>query len=137
MSGKKLITRNILLLSLVSFFTDMSSEMVYPVMPLFFTSVGVSVLTMGMIEGCAEAVAGISKSFFGHLGDRLGRPEWFVRMGYGLSAITKPLLGFATSPAAFIAIRSGDRFGKGIRTAPRDALLSYESAKSARGRVFG
>lgn len=137
-SGKKrIITRNVLILSLVSFFTDMSSEMLYPVMPLFFASVGVSVVAIGMIEGCAEAVAGISKSFFGHLGDRLGRPEWFVRIGYGLSALTKPLLGFFTSPAAFIAIRSADRFGKGIRTAPRDAILSLESDKSVRGQVFG
>ncbi|MBL8159530.1 MFS transporter [Candidatus Saccharibacteria bacterium] len=137
MFRRKFITRNIFLLGLVSFFTDMSSEMLYPVMPLFFASVGLSAVAMGMIEGVAEAVAGISKSFFGHLGDRLGRPEWFVRIGYGLSAVSKPLLGFVTSPAAFIAIRSADRFGKGIRTAPRDAILAGESQQKVRGRVFG
>lgn len=134
---RKFITRNILLLSLVSFFTDMSSEMLYPVMPLFFASIGIGVVAMGVIEGCAEAVAGISKSFFGHLGDRLGRPEWFVRIGYGLSAFSKPLLGFVGGTAAFLSLRSADRFGKGIRTAPRDAILSLESDKSVRGRVFG
>jgi MFS family permease len=133
----KIITRNILLLSLVSFFTDMSSEMLYPVMPLFFASIGISAVAMGVIEGCAEAVAGVSKSFFGHLGDRLGRPEWFVRIGYSLSAISKPMLGLGGGAVAFIAIRSADRFGKGIRTAPRDAILSMESDKKARGRVFG
>ncbi len=133
----KFITRNILLLSLVSMLTDMSSEMLYPVMPLFFASVGLSAVGIGMIEGVAEAVAGVSKSFFGHLGDKLGRPEWFVRIGYGLSALTKPLLGFVAGPAAFIGIRSADRFGKGIRTAPRDAILSLESKGSVRGRVFG
>lgn len=134
---KRLITRNILLLSLVSFFTDLSSEMLYPVMPLFFASIGISVVAMGVIEGAAEAVAGISKSFFGHLGDKLGRPEWFVRAGYGLSAFSKPLLGVAGGAVALIGIRSADRFGKGIRTAPRDAILSLESDRSARGRVFG
>lgn len=134
---KRIITRNILLLSLVSFFTDLSSEMLYPILPLFFASIGISVVAMGIIEGCAEAVAGISKSFFGHLGDKLGRPEWFVRAGYALSAFSKPLLGVAGGAAAIISIRSADRFGKGIRTAPRDAILSLESTRAVRGKVFG
>ena len=136
MAKTKVITRNILLLSLVSFFTDMSSEMLYPVMPLFFASVGVSIIGIAMIEGFAEAVAGISKSFFGHLGDRW--EAGVVRTDRLWSfALTKPLLGFISSPAAFIAIRSADRFGKGIRTAPRDAILSLESHSKFRGKVFG
>lgn len=134
---KRVITRNILILSLVSFLTDMSSEMLYPIMPLFFSGLGLSAVSIGIIEGIAEAVAGVSKSFFGHLGDRLGRPEWFVRLGYSLSAFTKPFLGFFTGTAAFIGIRSADRLGKGIRSAPRDAILAQESKKSVRGRVFG
>lgn len=137
MSKKKVVSRNILLLGLVSFFTDMASEMLYPITPIYFQAVGVSIVGVGIIEGMAELTAGVSKSYFGYLGDKLGRPEWFVRLGYGVSAVAKPLLGLAGSTTAFAGIRGADRLGKGIRTAPRDAILALESERSVRGRVFG
>ncbi len=94
----KIITRTIWILSLVSLFTDMASEMLYPVMPLFLRQVGYSALFIGVLEGVSEAVAGLSKSYFGKLSDRSGKRLPFVQLGYGLSTISKPMLAFLIHP---------------------------------------
>lgn len=125
------------MLSLVSLFTDMASEMLYPVMPLYLKEIGFSVIGIGILEGVAEAVAGLSKGYFGAWSDSIGKRTPFIRLGYGLSAASKPLLAlFTYTPWVFLC-RTIDRFGKGIRTAPRDALLSDEATPATKASVFG
>jgi MFS family permease len=131
------LTRNIALLSVVSFFTDVASEMLYPIMPIYLSAIGYGALTVGVIEGFAEAIAGLNKVFFGAISDKLGKRNLFVRIGYGISAFSKPLIGLSSSAAFIFFIRFLDRIGKGIRTAPRDAILTAESKEQYRGRVFG
>lgn len=131
------ITRNIWLLSLVSLFTDMSSEMLYPVMPVYLQHIGFSVLLIGILEGIAEAVAGISKSYFGGLSDKAGKRLPFVQVGYALSAISKPMMALFTNVGWIFSARTTDRLGKGIRTAARDALLNQEAKPGSRASVFG
>jgi len=132
-----IITRSILLVSLVSFFNDIGSEMLYPIMPVFLSSIGFSVVLIGLLEGFAEATAGLSKGYFGNLSDKTGRRVPFVRFGYMLSALSKPMMAaFAYVWWIFIA-RTTDRLGKGIRTSARDALLSDETIPENKGRVFG
>ena len=92
MQGSNIITRNIWILSLVSLFTDMASEMLYPVMPVYLKSIGFSIVLIGVLEGFAEATAGLSKGYFGNLSDAVGRRLPFVQIGYGLSAISKPMM---------------------------------------------
>jgi len=133
----KIITRTVLLLSMVSLFTDMASEMLYPVMPVYLRSIGFSVLLIGILEGCAEAIAGLSKGYFGELSDNSGKRLPFVRLGYSLSAISKPMMAIFTYPFWIFGARSIDRLGKGIRTSARDALLSEETSKENKAKVFG
>ncbi|MBL7812826.1 MAG: MFS transporter [Bacteroidetes bacterium] len=115
----------------------MASEMLYPVMPVWLKQVGFSALAIGLLEGIAEAIAGLSKGWFGHWSDRAGRRLPFVQAGYSLSALIKPLYAWVLHPAGIFLLRSADRLGKGIRTAPRDALLVADSTPEYRGRVFG
>lgn len=136
-SPQKIITRTIWLLSLVSLFTDMASEMLYPVMPVFLKHIGFSVLLIGILEGVAEAVAGLSKSYFGKLSDTSGQRLPFVQLGYTLSAISKPMMAFFIYPVWIFFCRTTDRIGKGIRTGARDAMLSDASTKETKGQVFG
>jgi MFS family permease len=117
--------------------TDMASEMLYPIMPVYLQSIGFSILFIGILEGLADAIAGLSKGYFGHWSDRIGRRLPFVQLGYGLSAISKPLLGLFTAPLWVFGARTLDRFGKGMRTAARDAMLSDETIHANKGRVFG
>ncbi|UOQ74354.1 MFS transporter [Hymenobacter cellulosilyticus] len=133
----KFLTRTIWLLSLVSLFTDLASEMLYPVMPLYLQSIGFSVVFIGVLEGLAEAVAGLSKGYFGQWSDRLGRRRPFVQWGYGLSALSKPLLAVLAAPWWVFLVRALDRLGKGLRTGARDALLADEAPAGRRGAVFG
>ncbi len=133
----KIITRTVLLLSMVSLFTDFASEMLYPIMPVYLRSIGFSVLLIGILEGFAEAVAGLSKGYFGELSDNLGKRLPFVRFGYSLSAISKPMMAMFTYPFWIFGARSIDRLGKGIRTSARDALLSDETSKENKAKVFG
>lgn len=133
----RIITKTVWLLSLVSLFTDMASEMLYPVMPLYLREIGFSMVAIGILEGVAEAVAGLSKGYFGAWSDSIGKRMPFVRSGYGLSALSKPLLAlFSYLPWVFFC-RTLDRIGKGLRTAPRDALLSDEATPATKARVFG
>jgi MFS family permease len=134
---RKILTRTILLVSLVSLFTDIASEMLYPVMPVFLRSIGFSVLLIGILEGFAEATAGLTKGYFGNLSDVWQKRVPFVRAGYALSAVSKPLMALFTWPAWIFFARTLDRFGKGIRTSARDAILSDETTAEHKGKVFG
>ena len=124
-------------LSLVSLFADLASEMLYPVMPGYLRGIGFSVLMIGFIEGFVSFFSGISKGYFGNLSDSTGRRLPFIRGGYFLSALSKPLLALGSLPLYILFIRTLDRLGKGLRTAPRDALLADASTPETRGRVFG
>lgn len=133
----RIITRNVWILSVVSLFTDVASEMLYPIMPVYLSSIGFSVLLIGILEGCAEATAGLSKGYFGHLSDHKGTRLPFVRAGYAFSALSKPLMATFIWPVWVFFARTLDKLGKGIRTAARDAMLSDEATEKTKGRVFG
>src|SRR5690348_15533004 len=132
------IPRGVWLLGFVSMFMDLSSEMIHALLPLYLVSVlGVSALTVGIIEGIAEATASIVKIFSGALSDYLGHRKWVAAAGYGLAAITKPVFPLATGIITITAARFVDRVGKGIRGAPRDALVADLTPEGARGSAFG
>ncbi len=131
------ITKSIWILSLISLFTDAASEMLYPILPIYLKTVGFSVLLIGILEGIAEAVAGLSKGYFGKWSDLSGKRVPFVQLGYSLSAIAKPLQGLFIFPFWIFFARTVDRLGKGIRTGARDAILSDEATAETKGRVFG
>lgn len=133
----KIITRNIWILSIVSLFTDVASEMLYPVMPIYLKSIGFSIILIGVLEGFAEATAGLSKGYFGNLSDNIGKRLPFVQIGYALSAISKPMMAAFVYPLWVFSARALDRLGKGIRTGARDALLSDEATPKTKGSVFG
>lgn len=133
----KYLTRTIWVLSLVSLFTDVASEMLYPVMPIYLRSIGFTAVVIGLLEGLAEATAGLSKGYFGQRSDQTGKRVPFIRLGYGLSAIAKPMLAAFTYPVWIFLARTIERLGKGIRTSARDALLSDEATAATKGRVFG
>lgn len=133
----KYITRTVWILSLVSLFNDIASEMLYPVMPLFLSSIGFSSVLIGVLEGFAEATAGLSKGYFGRLSDASGKRLPFVNVGYMLSTISKPMMAVLSHPLWIFSARATDRLGKGIRTAARDAILSDESSAANKGKVFG
>lgn len=134
---KKFLTRNIVVLSIVSFLTDVASEMLYPIMPLYLRKIGYGALAVGVIEACAEAVSGFNKIFFGHLSDTFKKRKIFIQIGYGVSAIAKPLIGLIPVGAFIFGARIVDRAGKGIRTAPRDAMITAETTPEHRSRAFG
>ena len=132
------LSRPVWLLGWVSFFTDMASEMVYPLLPLFLTQVlGAGAMSLGVIEGAAEAASSGLKILSGWLADRWRSPKKLVLAGYGLASAVRPLIGFATAWPQVLAIRFADRLGKGIRGAPRDAMLAGFASADTRGRVFG
>lgn len=131
------ISRTVWLLSIVSLFTDIASEMLYPVMPIYLKTIGFSALLIGLLEGFAEATAGLSKGYFGNMSDRVGKRLPFVRLGYFLSSLSKPMFAIFTFPLWIFGARTIDRLGKGIRTSARDAILSAESSPETKGRIFG
>ncbi len=133
----KAITRTILVLSLVSLLNDIASEMLLPIMPIYLKSIGFSVLYIGILEGLAEATSSLSKGYFGKISDKTSKRALFVKWGYALSAISKPMLVMFVNPIWVLFSRTLERLGKGIRTAPRDAILADESAHGDRGKVFG
>ena len=122
---------------MVSLLTDAASEMLYPIMPIYLKSIGFSIVLIGILEGVAEATAGLSKGYFGKLSDISGRRVPFVQLGYTLSTISKPMMAMFTYPLWIFFARTIDRFGKGIRTGARDALLSDEATPETKGKVFG
>ena len=132
------ITRNVFILGLVSLFTDLSSQMVFPLIPLFLTSVlGTGAYVVGIVEGSAETVASFLKVVSGYWSDRIKKRKPFILFGYSLSSITKPLFAFANVWSFVLFIRVIERIGKGIRTAPRDAIVAESSEKNIRGKAFG
>jgi MFS family permease len=132
------VTRNVFLLGVVSFVADIASEMAYPLIPVFLTStLGAPVAAMGAIEGVAEGTASSLKVASGWLSDRVGRRKGLVTAGYALSALGKALLALAFAWPQVFAARFVDRFGKGVRTSPRDALIADGTPASLLGRAFG
>lgn len=135
---RRALTPNVLRLGLVSFFADVSSEMLYPLMPLFLTSVlGAPVAIVGLIEGAAEAVASLLKTVSGRIADRTGHRLGLAVGGYSLSALAKPLVALAYSWPLVLAARLLDRTGKGLRSSPRDAILADSASNDLRGSAFG
>lgn len=133
----KYITRTVWILSFVSMFTDMASEMLYPIMPIYLKSIGFSIVLIGILEGLAEATAGLSKGYFGRLSDNSGKRVPFVQLGYAFSAVSKPMMALFVYPLWIFFARTVDRFGKGLRTGARDAILSDEATPETKGRIFG
>ncbi len=134
----KKIPRTVVLLGLVSLFTDFSSEMIYPLLPLFLVSVlGTGALSIGVIEGVAEATASFLKVFSGVWTDRARRRKPFIVLGYGLAGLARPLIGLAESWVTVLGLRFTDRVGKGIRTSPRDALIADVTPPASRGAAYG
>ena len=133
----KYITRTVWILSLVSLFTDIASEMLYPITPFYLKSIGFSIVAIGVLEGIAEAVAGLSKGYFGKQSDISGKRLPFVRLGYLMSAMARPMMILFSSAVWVLLVRSIERLGKGLRTGARDAMLSDESTPATKGKVFG
>jgi MFS family permease len=131
------LPRAVYVLGVVSLLMDVASEMLYPIGPIFLVSLGASVAWIGVIEGVAEAIAGLSKGYFGGLSDSAGRRRPFVTLGYALSAVSKPIPAIAASVGGVLGSRMLDRIGKGVRTAPRDALLAGYVTEDQRGAAFG
>ena len=135
---KSALPAGVVALGLVSLFMDMSSEMIHALLPLYLTgTLGASALVVGLIEGVGEAVAQITKLFSGYFSDLSGRRKPLAVLGYGLSALTKPLFALAGSPALILGARVADRVGKGIRGAPRDALVADLVPPHQRGAAYG
>lgn len=136
--GWRAVPRSVVALGFVAMFMDMSSELIHSLLPLFLVgSLGASVATVGLIEGVAEATASIARVFSGVLSDRIGKRKLLAVIGYGLSALTKPIFPLAGSAGAVFGARFFDRVGKGIRTAPRDALVADITPPAIRGTAFG
>lgn len=132
------IPRTVWALGLVSLFMDVSSEMIHALLPLFLTaSLGASAAMVGIIEGVGEATAAIVKVFSGYLSDRFGRRKPLILLGYSLGALSKPLFALAGAPMMVLTARFSDRIGKGIRGAPRDALIADVTPEAIRGRAYG
>lgn len=133
----KYITRTIWILSIISLLTDTASEMLYPIMPIYLKTIGFSIVLIGILEGIAEATAGLSKGYFGKLSDTSGKRVPFIQIGYAFSTLSKPMMAVFVFPLWIFLARTIDRFGKGIRTGARDAMLSDEATPITKGKVFG
>lgn len=132
------LPRNVLVISLVSLLNDASSEIIYPLLPLFlFSTLGATPIAIGLIEGAAESVSSLLKLFAGYFSDRRGGRKGWVVFGYALASVARPVLAFATSWPQVLTIRLVDRVGKGIRTAPRDAMIADAAPIEERGLAFG
>jgi MFS family permease len=131
------LARNIIIVGFVSLFTDLSSQMVFPVVPLFLLSLGASAWVVGLVEGAAETTASLLKVFSGYWSDKIKRRKPFVFAGYGLSSLTKPLFAFAQTWPFVLFFRVIERVGKGVRDAPRDAIIAESVDVSIRGKAYG
>ena len=137
-SGRVPIPRTVWALGFVSMFMDISSEIIHALLPLFLTAtLGVSVAMVGLIDGVAEATASITKVFSGYLSDRMGKRKPLILLGYGIGALSKPLFAMAGTAPVIMGARFADRIGKGLRGAPRDALVADVTPPEIRGRAFG
>jgi MFS family permease len=130
--------KNVTVAGLVSFFMDVSSEMIYPLVPLFLANVlGANKSVIGLIEGIAESTASLLKVFSGWFSDRIGNRKWLMAAGYGISTLSRPFVALATGWQHVMSSRFIDRFGKGVRTAPRDAIIAESADRTHLGRAFG
>jgi len=137
-SGLRGLPRNVWVVTITSFLTDISSEMIFNLVPLFLANVlNTGTAVIGLIDGVAEATASLMKIYSGALSDKLGKRKWLTVLGYGLSTVAKPFLYFAQTWHWVLGVRFADRLGKGIRTAPRDALLAGSINEKQRGLAFG
>jgi len=127
----------VIALGVTSFFTDVGTEMIFPLLPVFLASLGASPTFLGLIEGLADAVASLLKLLSGYAADRLRRRKPLVLFGYGVASIARPLVALATSPWHVLAVRVTDRIGKGVRASPRDALIAASVPREEAGRAFG
>lgn len=138
MAVKPRLARNVKALAAVSFFTDVASEMIYPLLPLFLSTVlGTSAAVLGVIEGLAESVSSLLRLPAGWLSDRLGKRKPLIVFGYAIASVARPLIGLSQSAGQVLAIRLTDRFGKGVRSAPRDALIADSVPEDQRGYAYG
>jgi MFS family permease len=133
----KVINRTVWVLSLVSLFADVASEMLYPVIPVYLKEIGFSVLMIGVLEGVANFTSALTKGYFGKWSDERGQRLPFIKLGYFLSALSKPMMALFARPLWIFFSRTTDRLGKGLRTAARDALLSQNATPETKARVFG
>lgn len=132
------LPRNVVAIGLVSLLNDASSEIIYPMLPVFLSvGLGASFAAIGMIEGLAESMSSLLKLFAGYFSDRLGKRKWLVVGGYALASLFRPFLGFAQNWHQVLAIRLVDRVGKGVRSAPRDAMIADTVTIEQRGLAFG
>ena len=134
---KRGIPKAVIMLGVVSLFTDAASEMIYPLIPVYIAALGSGAIILGVIEGVAETTASMLKLLSGVLSDRIGKRKLLVLIGYSISSLIRPLTGVVSSAWEIIIIRMLDRVGKGIRTAPRDALIASSVDESIRGRSYG
>jgi MFS family permease len=134
---KNSIPRNIVMLGLVSLFTDSATEMIYPLIPIFVAALGSGAVLLGVIEGVAETTAAMLKLFSGVLSDKLRKRKLLVAIGYSISSVVRPFTGLVTAAWQIVFVRMADRVGKGIRTAPRDALIASSVDEKSRGRAYG
>lgn len=134
---KQELKKNVIALGVTSFFTDVSSEMILALLPLFLTSLGATKTVIGLIEGIAEFTASTLKTFSGWLSDRWKKRKLLVVIGYSLSTVTKPFIAVAANWGQVLLVRFLDRVGKGVRTSPRDALISDSIEPHERGKYFG
>jgi MFS family permease len=132
------LPRNVKVLSGASLLNDIAGEMIFPLLPTFLINIlSGNVLFLGVIEGAADSVSSLLKLWSGGRSDRVGRRKGFVVFGYALAALTRPLIGIINAPWQLLSIRISDRIGKGVRTAPRDALIADAAGPAVRGRAFG
>ena len=139
MGNRKILglERNVFFVGLTSFFTDTSVKMIYSVMPLFLLSIGASKTSISLIEGIAESTASLLKAVSGYWSDKIGKNKPFMFIGYGITALVTPFYGFVKLPIQVLFLRFIERIGKGLRTAPRDSLISGSVTKNETGKNFG
>ena len=131
------IPRNVIMLGIVSLFTDSATEMIYPLIPIFVSALGSGAVILGVIEGVAETTAAMLKLFSGIISDKLRKRKLLVVVGYSISSLIRPLTGLVTGAWQIVFVRMMDRVGKGIRTAPRDALIASSVDEKIRGKAYG
>jgi len=136
-TAKSRIPRVVIMLGIVSLFTDAASEMIYPLVPVFVAALGSGAVLLGVIEGVAETTASMIKLISGIISDKIGKRKLLVFLGYLISSLVRPLTGLVASAWEIVIIRMFDRVGKGIRAAPKDALIASSVDESIRGKAYG
>ncbi len=136
-TARRRLPAAVIALGVTSFFADVGSEMIFPLLPVFVASIGASTLFLGLVEGLADATSSLLKLASGYVADHTGRKKPLVLFGYGVAALVRPLVALATAPWHVLAVRVTDRVGKGLRSAPRDVLIAASVSKEETGRAFG